>query len=65
MEIIRLFAIEKRTKKVIDFPINKITSNGKIMENKVEFRNQKNCWIGCTIEGAYESFTIEAKIEEQ
>ena len=65
VEIIRLFAIEKRTKKVIEFPINKITSNGKIMENKVEFRNQKNCWIGCTIEGAYESFTIEAKIEEQ
>ena len=65
VEIIRLFAIEKRTKKVIEFPINKITSNGKIMENKVEFRNQKNCWIGCTIEGAYESFMIEAKIEEQ
>ncbi|MBO5289018.1 MAG: glycosyltransferase family 2 protein [Spirochaetales bacterium] len=65
VEIIRLFAIEKRTKKIVEFPINKITSNGKIIGNKVEFRNQKGCWIGCTIEGAYESFTIEAEIKKQ
>lgn len=63
VEIIRLYAVEKRTKKIVEFPVNKIVSNGKILGNKVEFRNQKGCWIGCTVEGAYESFTIEAKIK--
>lgn len=63
VEIKRLYAVEKRTKKIIEFPVNKIVSSGKVSENKVEFRNQKGCWIGCTIEGAYESFTIEAKIK--
>lgn len=62
VEIIRLSAVEKRSKKVVEFPINKIISSGKIVGNKVAFRNQKSCWIGCTVEGAYESFTIEAKI---
>ena len=63
VEIRRLFAIEKRSKKIVEFPVNKIVSSGKIIGNKIEFRNQKGCWIGCTIEGAYESFTIEAKIK--
>ena len=63
IEIIRLSAVEKRSKRVVEFPINKIVSSGKISGNKVEFRNQKGCWIGCTVEGAYESFTIEAKIK--
>ena len=63
VEIKRLYAVEKRSKKIIEFPINKIFSSGKIKGNKIEFRNQKGCWIGCTIEGAYESFTIEAKIK--
>ena len=63
VEIIRLYAVEKRTKKIVEFPVNKIVSNGKILGNKVEFRNQKGCWIGCTVEGAYESFTVEAKIK--
>lgn len=62
VEIIRLSAVEKRSKRVVEFPINKIVSSGKIIGNRVEFRNQKGCWIGCTVEGAYESFTIEAKI---
>ena len=62
VEIKRLHAVEKRSKKIIEFPVNKIVSSGKIIGNKIEFRNQKGCWIGCTIEGAYESFTIEAKI---
>ena len=64
VEIIRLSAVEKRSKKRVEFPVNKIISSGKISENKVEFRNQKGCWIGCPIEGAYESFTIEAKIKK-
>lgn len=63
VEIIRLYAVEKRSKKIVEFPVNKIVSSGKIIGNKIEFRNQKGCWIGCTIEGAYESFTIEAKIK--
>lgn len=63
VEIKRLYAVEKRTKKIVEFPINKIISSGKVSQNRVEFRNQKSCWIGCTIEGAYESFTIEAKIK--
>lgn len=63
VEIMRLSAIEKQSKKIIEFPINKIISNGEIINNKVEFHNQKGCWIGCPIEGAYESFTIEAKIK--
>ena len=63
VEIRGLFAIEKRSKKIVEFPVNKIVSSGKIIGNKVEFRNQKGCWIGCTIEGAFESFTIEAKIK--
>ena len=63
VEIIRLYAVEKRTKKIVEFPVNKIVSSGKVSENKVEFRNQKGCWIGCTVEGAYESFTVEAKIK--
>lgn len=62
VEIMRLSAVEKRSKKVVEFPINKIVSSGKIVGNKVAFRNQKSCWIGCTVEGAYESFTVEAKI---
>ena len=63
VEIIRLSAVEKRSKKVVEFPVNKIVSSGKITGNKVEFRKQKNNWIGCAVEGAYESFTIEAKIK--
>lgn len=63
VEIIKLSAVEKRSKKVVAFPITKIVSNGKIIGNKVEFRNQRGCWIGCTIEGAYENFTIEARIK--
>ena len=63
VEIIRLSAIEKQSKKIIEFPINKIISNGEIINNKVEFHNQKGCWIGCKIEGTYESFSIEAKIK--
>ena len=63
VEIIRLSAIEKQSKRIIEFPVNKIISNGEIINNKVEFHNQKGCWIGCKIEGTYESFSIEAKIE--
>ena len=63
VEIMRLSAIEKRSKKIVEFSVNKIISSGKISGNKVEFRNQEGCWIGCPIEGAYESFTIEAKIK--
>ena len=63
VEIIRLSAVEKRSKKRVEFPVNKIISSGKISGNKVEFRNQEGCWIGCTVEGAYESFTVEAKIK--
>ena len=63
VEIIRLSAIEKQSKRIIEFPINKIISNGEIIDNKVEFHNQKGCWIGCKIEGTYESFSIEAKIK--
>lgn len=63
VEIMRLSAIEKQSKRIIEFPINKIISNGEIINNKVEFHNQKGCWIGCKIEGTYESFSIEAKIK--
>ena len=63
VEIIRLSAIEKQSKRIVEFPINEIISNGEIINNKVEFHNQKGCWIGCKIEGTYESFSIEAKIE--
>lgn len=63
VEIIQLSAVEKRSKKLINFPINKIVSNGKIIDNKIEFHNHKNCWIGYNIEGAYECFTIRAKIK--
>ena len=59
----RLSAIEKQSKRIVEFPINEIISNGEIINNKVEFHNQKGCWIGCKIEGTYESFSIEAKIE--
>ena len=63
VEIMRLSAIEKQSKRIVEFPINEIISNGEIINNKVEFHNQKGCWIGCKIEGTYESFSIEAKIE--
>ena len=61
VEILRLSAVEKRSKRVVEFPVDKIISSGKISSRRVEFRNQK-CWIGCAVEGAYESFTVEAKI---
>ena len=63
VEIMRLSAIEKQSKRIVEFPINEIISNGEIINNKVEFHNQKGCWIGCKIEGTYESFSIEAKIK--
>ena len=47
----------------ISFHFFFLISFGKIIGNRVEFRNQKGCWIGCTVEGAYESFTVEAKIK--
>ena len=59
VEILRLSAVEKRSGRVVEFPVDKIISSGKITGSKVEFRNQK-CWIGCAVEGAYESFTVEA-----
>ena len=61
VEIVRLSAVEKRSKRVVEFPVDKIISSGKISGRRVEFRNQK-CWIGCAVEGAYESFTVEASV---
>ena len=61
VEILRLSAVEKRSGRVVEFPVDKIISSGKISGRRVEFRNQK-CWIGCAVEGAYESFTVEASV---
>ena len=61
VEILRLSAVEKRNGRVVEFPVDRIISSGKITGSKVEFRNQK-CWIGCAVEGAYESLTVEASV---
>ena len=61
VEILRLSAVERRSGRVVEFPVDKIISSGKITGSKVEFRNQK-CWIGCAVEGAYESFAVEASV---
>ena len=61
VEIVRLSAVERRSGRVVEFPVDRIISSGKISGRRVEFRNQK-CWIGCAVEGAYESLTVEAEI---
>ena len=63
VEIVRLSAVEKRSGRVVEFPVDRMISSGKISGRRVEFRNQKGCWIGCAVEGAYESLTVEAEIK--